>query len=359
MNPEVPYNELPNLPPKRSLESIAILKTAIEAHKKLAELKGSGPFIPNQILLLQLIGLKEAKASSEIENIVTTNDELYQAFADRVSNITPQTKEVLRYKDALWFGYEAITKKNRLLNTFLFEEIAAITLGSNSGIRKLPGTKLTNPFGKTVYTPPEGEFLIREKLAHLEKFIYSEEKPLDDLIKMALIHYQFEAIHPFYDGNGRTGRILNILFLIEKNLLEIPILYHSEYIIQNKTKYYLLLRGVTEKQDWEPWILFILEALIQTAEGTREKILAIQKVMEETKEKIQMKLPKIYSKKLLEVLFFHPYCKIKFLEKANIAKRQTASHYLKKLAEIGILECVQNGKEKYFLNRPFIEILTK
>lgn len=358
MNPEAPYNELPKLPPQKNIETPHILKKVIHAYKKLGELRESGPLIPNQVLLLQLIGLKEAKLSSEIENVVTTNDELYKAFADRTPYITAETKEVLRYKDALWFGYDAITKKKRLLNTVLFEEIVAILLDADTGIRKLPGTKLINPYGQVIYSPPEGEDLIREKLAHLEKFIY-EETELDQLIKLALIHYQFEAIHPFYDGNGRTGRIINILFLIEKNLLVFPILYHSQYIIQNKSLYYQLLKNVTEKQEWEAWIFFILETIIQTAEETRKKILDIQKVMEKTKKKIQSKLPKIYSETLLEILFTHPYCKIKFLEREGVAKRQTASNYLQQLTKIGILECIQNGKEKYFLNRPFIEVLTK
>lgn len=358
MNPEIPYNQLPKLPPSEEIESPEILKKAVVAHRALAQLKGLGPLIPNQVLLLQLLGLQEAKLSSEIENIVTTHDQLYLAFADRLTSITAETKEVLRYKDALWFGYEAIRGNKRFLNTPLFEEIATKVLGREVEIRKLPGTKLSDGWGNTIYTPPQGEERLWDLLKNIETFIYEEQKGLDPLIKLALIHYQFEAIHPFYDGNGRTGRILNILFLIEKKILEFPILYHSQYIIQRKAEYYGLLRGVTERKEWGPWIQFILDALIETAMGTEAKIRKIRSVMKETGEKIANQLPKIYSEELLQTLFEHPYCKIKFLEKAQIAKRQTASQYLNKLVEIGVLECVRHGKEKYFLNKAFIKALT-
>ena len=209
------YNNLPDLPPKTDLETVPILKMAIRANKAVAELKISGHLIPNQAILIQALGLSEAKSSSEIENIVTTNDELYKAFADSTMQIEPQTKEVLYYKDALWHGFHALTQKKRLLTTPLFIELTQILRNSTQGIRNLPGTKLVNPSGQVKYTPPEGDLIIRNKLSNLEIFMHTETS-LDPLIKMAVMHYQFEAIHPFPDGNGRTGRILNILYLIDK-----------------------------------------------------------------------------------------------------------------------------------------------
>lgn len=355
MDANKPFNELPLLPPGCNLESSKILKQAIVANREIAELKGIAHLIPNQGILIQIIGLQEAKLSSEIENIVTTNDELYRAYGDRNLAMSPNTKEVIRYKDALWHGYNSI-KKGRVLNVSLFEEIVEIITDKKSGIRKLPGTKLANPLGNIVYSPPEGESLIREKLTNLEKFI-NLDYDIDPLIKLAIIHYQFEAIHPFYDGNGRSGRIINILYLIDQKLLDVPILYLSRYIIDNKLNYYLKLRAVTEKNEWEDWIVFMLEAIIKTASITKEKILAIQKLMNETCEIIKKKLPKIFSKELLEVIFYHPYCKIKFLEEAKIAHRQTASIYLQQLESIGIMKGIKKGREIYYINHAFWKFL--
>jgi Fic family protein len=352
----VPYNDLPDLPPQVEVETTAVLKLAIRANKAIAELRVSGHLIPNQAVLIQALGLSEAKLSSEIENIVTTNDELYRAFADENMSMDASTKEVLLYKDALWHGYHALSIKKRLLTTPLFIELAQILKNSVQGIRKIPGTKLVNAFGEIMYTPPEGEEIIRKKLSHLEKFMYAESS-LDPLIQMALVHYQFEAIHPFLDGNGRTGRILNILFLIEKGLLEIPVLYLSRYIISNKADYYNGLRKVTEKSDWESWILYILKGLEQTAITTREQIVAIHRLIQETAATVRAKLPGIYSKDLIEVLFRSPYCKIKFLEDAGIAKRQTASTYLKQLEEIGVLRSLRSGRDVYYVNDVFLKLL--
>ena len=354
----LPYNHLPDLPPLEEIETTQVLKKAIRANKAIAELRVSGHLIPNQAILIQSLGLSEAKLSSEIENIVTTNDELYRAFADETLETDAETKEVLLYKDALWHGYEAIASKKRLLTTPLFVELFQILKNSTDGIRKLPGTKLTNPFKEVIYTPPEGEEIIRQILSRLERFIYSDQS-LDPLIQMALMHYQFEAIHPFPDGNGRTGRILNILFLIEKKILDIPVLYLSKYIIENKTQYYKGLRGVTEENKWESWILYILEGLEQTAIATREQIVAIHRLTQETALEVKTKLPRIYSKDLIEVLFRTPYCKIKFLEEAGIAKRQTASIYLQQLEQIGIFRSLKIGREIYYINDKFLKILTK
>ncbi|HSX13668.1 MAG TPA: Fic family protein [Chlamydiales bacterium] len=355
---KIPYNSLPLLPPKEEVETIAILKMAIRANKAIAELRIAGHLIPNQAVLIQSLGLSEAKLSSEIENIVTTNDELYRAFADNSITVDAQTKEVLSYKDALWHGYNAILTKKRLLTTPLLIELVEILKESTQSIRKTPGTKLMNSFGEIMYTPPEGEDVIRAKLSNLEQFIYSDS-PLDPLIQMAIIHYQFEAIHPFYDGNGRTGRILNILFLIEKKILEIPVLYLSRYIISNKNAYYTGLRKVTEENAWESWILYILKGLEETAIETREQIIAIHRLIQETGTKVRSHLPKIYSKDLIEVLFRSPYCKIKTLEEAEIAKRQTSSQYLQQLESIAILRSFKAGRDTYYINDALLKILTR
>lgn len=352
-----PYNDLPNLPPPTDLETVPILKMAVRANKAIAELKISGHLIPNQSILIQALGLSEAKLSSEIENIVTTNDELYKAFADGNISMEPETKEVLYYKDALWHGYRALTQKQRLLTTPLFIELVEILKNATLGIRNLPGTKLVNPKGEVKYSPPEGEEIIRKKLSNLEFFMHSESS-LDPLIKMAVMHYQFEAIHPFSDGNGRTGRILNILYLVDKQLLDLPILYLSRYIIENKTAYYTGLQQVTESNAWEAWVLYILRGLEETAIITKKQILKIHQLIKETAETVRTQLPRIYSKDLIEVLFRSPYCKIKFLEESGIAKRQTASTYLKELERIGVLKGIKMGRDIYYVNDPFLKILT-
>lgn len=355
-DPQTPYNDLPLLPPPGELETKAVLKKAIAANKALAELKGAGELIPNQSLLIQTIGLQEAKLSSEIENIVTTNDELYRAFADDGQRTNPHTKEVLRYKDALWHGFKSIRDDNRSLTTNLFESLFQIIKDTSAGIRRTPGTKLANSRGEIIYTPPEGESIIRDKLANLERFIY-DESDLDPLVKLAVMHYQFEAIHPFTDGNGRTGRILNILYLIEMGLLDIPVLYLSRHIIDNKGAYYTGLRRVTVEQVWEPWVLYMLDAIEQTARTTRARILGIRDLMQEGIERVKRELPKVYSKDLLELLFRQPYCKIRFLEEAGIAQRKTASQYLRQLEQIGMLTPIKAGREVYYLNTALLKLL--
>jgi cell filamentation protein, protein adenylyltransferase len=354
-----PYNDLPLLPPKADLESKATLKKVISAGRAMAELKGLGETIPNQTILVNSILLQEAKASSEIENVVTTHDALFKAFSAKTSKIDPATKEVLRYREALWEGYRSL-KSRPLLTTNLFIKIVQTIRANNAGIRKTPGTKVANETtGEVVFTPPEGEGIIRSKLKNLEEYIHADEE-VDPLIKLALIHYQFEAIHPFSDGNGRTGRILNILYFTYKNLLDLPVLYLSKYIIENKSDYYRLLRGVTEHQAWEPWILYLLEAVEQTALHTRNKILDIRELLTKTIEYTKKNLPShVYSKDLIELLFYRPYTKAQFLVDAGIVKRQAAAEYLKKLEEIGVLNSQKMGKEKLYLNMKLYEILSK
>lgn len=353
-----PYNNLPLLPPEVDVETRAILKMAIAANRALAELKGIGQTIPNQALLVDSLLLQEAKASSEIENIITTNDALYKAFSVNSSRTDPATKEVLRYREALWEGYYQL-KKRPVLNTNLFIKIVQIIKQNQSGIRKTPGTAIVNDVsGEIVYTPPEGEEVIRQKLKNLEEFIQAEDD-LDLLIKLALIHYQFEAIHPFTDGNGRTGRIINILFLTFKGLLDLPVLYLSKAIIERKNEYYRLLRQVTENQSWEPWVLFMLKAIEETADFTRNRIIGIRDLMETTMQEAKEKLPRrVYSKELIEILFRQPYCKIAFLVEAGIASRNIASGYLKELVKAGILKSYRVGNQILYLNWKLFELLS-
>lgn len=356
MNPNQPYNNLPLLPPNIDMETPAILKKAISANRKLAELKGLVNSIPNQGILVNGIVLQEAKLSSEIENIFTTNDELYRAAADEKSATNPHAKEVLLYREALWYGFNSLKKKP--LSTNLFIEIAEIIKGKGIGIRKVPGTKIGNSKGEIIYTPPEGESIIRDKLSNLEKFLH-DDNGIDPLIKLAATHYQFEAIHPFVDGNGRTGRIINILFLVEQGLLDRPILFLSHYILKNKSDYYTGLRGITEHNAWTSWIMYMLEAIETTASETQERVMRILKAMDNAKELIKTKAANIYSKDLVDIVFTHPYCKISFLEEAGLAKRQTASVYLKTLENIGLLKCEKRGLEKYYINEKLIKVLSK
>jgi len=358
-DPAKPNNALPLLPPKADLETKAVLKKAITANKALAELKGLGQTIPNQTMLVNTITLQEAQASSEIENIITTADALFRAFTAQTGQIDPATKEVLRYREAIWDGYQALKGKNTL-TTNLFIQIVQTIKKNQAGIRNTPGTKIANDrTGQVIYTPPEGEEVIREKLKNLEEYIHAENK-IDPLIKLAVIHYQFEAIHPFSDGNGRTGRILCILYLIQQSLLELPVLYLSQYIINRKSDYYRLLREVTEKSQWEPWVLFMLEAVENTAVQTKQKIIAIRDLMEQTRVHAKEKLPgRVYSKELLELLFKQPYTKVQFLVDEGIAKRQAAADYLRECEKIGILKIRKLGKERLYLNSELYKLLSK
>lgn len=352
-----PFNDLPLLPPDCILETTRVLKKAISANRAVAELKWAGHQLPNQTILLRAIALQEAKLSSEIENIVTTNDELYRAMADIDGKFDPHTKEVLRYQDALWSGIQSL-RDRPLLTTNLFVRIVSTIKEADTNVRKGTGTRLANAANEIIYIPPEGEQVIRDKLANLEAFIHADDG-LDPLVKLAVIHYQFEAIHPFVDGNGRTGRILNILFLMQQGLLELPVLYLSRYLIANKNDYLSGLRRVTEEQAWETWVLFMLEAVEQTALDTRGKITEIVSLMDSVQETVKSKAPGIYSKDLIEAIFQQPYCKIRFLEEQGIAKRQAAANYLRQLESLGVLQGIKLGRDVYFVNKPLLDILSR
>lgn len=354
---EFANNDMPSLPPRVDYETKKILKQAIKSNKELAKLKGYCSLLPNSSILLSSIILKEATASSEIENIITTQDELYKAILSKDLKIDSQTKEVLNYRSAVRLGFSEINKNNILTNNTIIK-IQAELEKNDAGIRKVPGTSLINDrTGKIIYTPPDNEQTIIKLLTDLEKYINIDDE-VDPLIKMAIIHYQFESIHPFHDGNGRTGRIINVLFLVLKNLLDSPILYLSSYIIKNKSDYYHLLQNVRAENNWEKWILYILQAVEITSIKTLRIIEEIISLKNETIEICKIKLPKtIYSKELMENIFMQPYTKISFLVEAGIGKRRTASKYLKALEEIGILESFKLKKEIIYVNKKLYELL--
>ena len=355
--PDQPYNAMPTLPPSLDIiESRAVLKACISARAALAELKQAGELLPNQDLLINLIPLLEAKESSEIENIVTTTDNLFR-YAEHEENADPSTKEALRYRTALYRGFIELKQKPLCTNTTI--ELCSWLKNTNMCIRKIPGTIIGNSStGEIVYTPPVGEDIIRNLLNNWENFLHAEDG-IDPLIKMAVSHYQFEAIHPFHDGNGRTGRIINVLYLIEQGLLTLPILYLSRYIMAHKALYYQLLTAVTSHQNWEDWILFMLRGIEEVSAWTCAKIEAIRNLMHMTTEFLKEKLPKYYSYELVQLIFERPYCRINDLVEKNIVKRQTASVRLKQLEELGILEEVDAGKEKLFVHPQLIHLMSK
>lgn len=355
-HPEMPYNDLPLLPPKAEIENMLILKKTISASRVLSELKGAIRKLPNPTLFVDTINLQEAQASSAIENIITTQDELFKSSIAGRKIENPAIKEVLHYKEALWYGMEQMVQRP-ILNTNLFIKLVQIIKENGAGIRNAPGTQLKNPAnGKVVYTPPEGENIIREKLKNLEDFIHAEDD-IDPLVKMAIIHYQFEAIHPFFDGNGRTGRIILLLYLQLTGLLHLPALYLSKYIINHKNEYYTQLRKVTEENDWQDWIMYMLDMVELTADKSKKQIERIEQLMAEMGRQIQKKLPKVYSKDLVELLFRLPYTKRTQLKAAGLGNIKTAGNYLKNLEEAGFLKSEQLGKEKLYLNNQLLEIL--
>ena len=350
-----PWNQLPPLPPAAELETRAVLKQCITARAALAELKQAAELIPNQTMLINTLPLLEAKDSSEIENIVTTADQLFQ-YAQGGDNLAnAATKEALRYRTALYLGYQSLAA--RPLCTATAVEVCRTIKAADIDIRRTPGTQLMNDrTGEIIYTPPEGETCLRDLLANWERFLHNQTE-LDPLVRMAVGHYQFEALHPFADGNGRTGRVLNILFLIQAELLTLPILYLSRHIIAHKANYYRLLLDTTRTGNLEPWIIFMLQAVEQTAKWTTAKIAAIRTLAEHTTAHVRERLPKIYTRELVDVVFEQPYCRIGNLVEKKIAQRQSASRYLKELTAIGVLREVQAGKEKLFIHPKLMQLL--
>lgn len=354
-NPERPFNNLPLLPPCLDLETPLILKACIDANRELASLKMAERLIPNQTVLINSIPLLESQASSAIENIVTTTDELFE-YADGYSSLmAPATKETLRYRQALYKGYESV--KNRPLSIATICDICSTLREVHTEIRRLPGTTLINDISrKKIYTPPEGEEQIRHLLTNWQNYLHQKDG-IDPLIKLAVQHYQFEAIHPFSDGNGRTGRIINLLYLIEQGRLETPVLYLSGYIIEHKAQYYEKLLKVTTHGAWVEWVLYFLHAIEETSKWTTEKIFAIQELIVKSCSFIKAQAPSTYSKDLVDLLFVQPYIRIPNLIENGIAKRDAASKYLKILCEIGFLHEVKRGRDKLFINHQFLDLL--
>jgi Fic family protein len=355
-DPAKPYDDLPALPPPGELESKAVLKACIEARVALSALHQATALVPNPSVFINSIPLLEAQASSEIENIVTTTDELFRHTQLNLTAASAATKEALRYGTALRAGFESL--KRRPLCTGTAEEVCTTIKDVQMSVRRVPGTALRNDTtGETIYTPPVGEGLLREKLANWERFLHGGAD-IDPLVRMAIAHYQFEAIHPFTDGNGRTGRVLNLLFLADRGLLQLPVLYLSRYIIRNKGDYYRLLLDVTRGSAWEPWTLYMLRAIAETSKWTLDKIEASRHLMDQTAALIKEKLPKIYSRELIDIIFTQPYARIENLIEAGIGKRQTASTYLKSLTSLDVLEERTYGRDKLFVNTSFVRLLT-
>jgi len=361
--PDRPYNDLPPLPPNIDLETKPVLRQCIRARAALAELKQATELIPNSAILINTLPLLEARASSEIENIVTTADKLFRHLQAE-GTADPATREALRYRRALLEGFA--TLNDRPLCTRTAEAICTEIKGTEMSVRRVPGTALVNQMSnEVIYTPPETESRIRDLLANWEQFLHAEDPlhadTLDPLIRMSVAHYQFEAIHPFTDGNGRSGRVLNSLYLVEQGLLPMPILYLSRYIIAHKSDYYRLLLEITRKNDqsgWEPWLLFMLRGVEETATWTAAKISAIRDLAEEAVRLVREALPKIYSRELIDVVFEQPYCRISNVVGANIAGRQAASRYLKALVSIKMLREQAFGREKLFVNVKLLDLLT-
>lgn len=354
-SPTEPFNKLPLLPPDIQF-GIPVYQQLTRAARALAELKGAEMIVPNASILIGALALQEAKLSSEIENIFTTNDELYQAMLD--NNPKPATKEVLNYSRALWYGYEQLKSGGRPLATRLFEEIATQVKGVETTVRKVPGTHIQDQRRKVIYTPPSGEAHLRSLLHNLETYLHDQSTDTDPLLKMAVAHYQFEAIHPFPDGNGRTGRIINMLYLVDAGLLGKPVLYLSRFIIENKSEYYRLLREVTQQQAWEPWVLYMLKAVEDSSKQASQTLEGIKNLMEQTTQVTKAGKPKIYSKDLIEAVFIQPVTKVKYIMEALDMGRHTATKYLRALVELGVLEEKAVGRDNLYINRAFLELLS-
>ena len=349
--------KIPLLPLSDDLETKAVLKQLARSHRRLAELKGVSRTIPNEQILINTLTLQEAKDSSAIENIITTHDELFKAelFIDNLTS--PAAKEVQNYAHALRTGFELV-RHNKILSDGHILQIQERLENNRAGFRRVPGTALKNQqTGETVYVPPQDHETITRLMSNLSEFINNEElSDIDPLIKLAVIHHQFESIHPFYDGNGRTGRIINILYLVINDLLELPVLYLSRYFIQHKSEYYHLLQGVRDTGDWEGWVLFNLKGIEETAIQTIRLIEQMRDMMADFKIRLRNDFPKLYSQDLLNNLFRHPYTKIEFLENELGVTRKTASKYLGQLVDLGYLKLFKIGRSNFYLNERLYDL---
>ena len=355
-NPQQAHNELPKLPPKPEIETRDVLKKWGLARTALAELRLAGQTIPDQSVLINAIPLLEAKDSSEIENIVTTNDALFREASRVDEDGDPAAKEALRYRTALYQGLDSI--KERPLSARTAVEICQTVTGVQLDIRAVPVTLKNKHTAEVIYTPPQGEVVLRDLLANWAEFLHDDKDGVDPLIRMAVLHYQFEAIHPFPDGNGRTGRILNVLYLIERGLLDLPTLYLSRYILRTRGDYYNRLERVTSHGEWEQWILYMLTVVEVSSQWTTKKIGAVRALLDDTNAFVRAEAPKTYSRDLVDLIFTKPYCRISDLVERGIAKRQAASSYLKELVRIGVIQEEKVGREKIFLHRKYLDLLS-
>lgn len=353
-----PSYVLSDLPPAADLETVAVLKALAKANRALAELKGRAATIPNQGILIDTLALQEAKASSEIENIVTTQDELFQVDLRFEGPDTAAAKEVALYRDALKLGYDRLATSGGLITNRTLIEMFQLLKRRQDGFRTTPGTALKNDAtGEVIYVPPQDAREIAAAMNALESFINEDDRSeLDPLIKMALIHHQFETIHPFPDGNGRIGRILNVLYLTRADLLDIPILYLSRHITRTKSEYYRLLQRVRVEGAWEEWVLYILEAVAQTASATLTLLEGVRSQMADVKKHLRNDLPNLYSQDLLNNLFRHPYTRIEFLVNDLHVSRQTAAKYLDTLAEKGLVSKHRSGRNNYYVNEALVRL---
>lgn len=359
MRQNTPYYLLSKLPPPmEKVETIEILRQTNKATAALAELKGIAKTIPNQAMLINAIILQEAKDSSEIENIITTQDDLYKALTLNKSNISPETKEVINYRKAIFHGFDLVKKQGYIrLNDIV--SIQQELIANNAGIRSIPGTVLKNDVtGEVVYTPPQNKSEILDLLSDFVDH-FNQLNELSPLINLAILHHQFESIHPFFDANGRTGRILNILYLIIHGLIDVPILYMSSYIIANKPEYYKLLNHTNRTGEWQEWIIFMLKAIENTSYDTISKIDNIRALLELTIIKVKNSSPKTYKKELVELIFEQPYSKIEFVVNKLKVERKAASRYLKELEKVGVLQSQKVGRETIYINKELVEILKK
>lgn len=360
----VPSYKLPQLPPKVNLECAPVLRALVPAHRYLAELKGGAPTIPNQDILIDSLTLQEARASSELENIVTTQDELFRAdFSSQGRVPSAAAKEVSLYREALRHGYQLMKGQQDIISNNTLISMYRLLKDRTDGFRTTPGTHLKNEAtGERVYTPPQDAREIVRHMGDLENFINDPERcRLDPLIKMALIHHQFESIHPFADGNGRIGRILNVLYLKKSGLLDAPILYLSRAIVQTKGEYYNLLQAVRSGRGgaWENWVCYILRAVTETSQTTLKLIKGMRRLMLEYKQRIRDKHRKIYSQDLLNNLFRHPYTRIQYMQRDLNVSRQTARAYLEQLSGTGLLDKHRQGGRNYYINAPLVELFTQ
>ncbi len=358
LDPNLPWNDIPELPPPVDLESRDILKACIPAMTALARANALVQQLPSEEVLINTLPLQEARRSSEIENIVTTNDELYRAMTSDRNQIASNVKEVLRYREALWEGVSHI-REGSTLDIQLFEQICSRILDEKMKVRNGPVVIENRATQELIYRPPTGYGNLIRLLINLERFINDKDDGFEPLVKMAVMHYQFEAIHPFMDGNGRTGRILNILYLVQQGLLDVPILYLSRFFIQNRDEYYCYLREVTENGSWQQWILYILAAVEQTSRDTVEKIEAVNRLINNVVIKTRGRTKAVEREGFVDLLFKWPYCKINIVERELACSRITATRYLNQMVTLGVLERVKIGREYYYINKGLMELLSE